>query len=80
MQFNILVENMLNGLAKGKTLEDLALKHNSSLEELQSELNTGMGVEREHTQDEETAKTIAMDHIFEDPKYYTKLGRIEKTS
>ncbi|NBO98686.1 MAG: hypothetical protein EBU90_00895 [Proteobacteria bacterium] len=80
MKFNTLVENVLNGLAKGQTIENLATKHNVSLEELQSELNTGLEVEREHTQDEETAKTIAMDHLFEDPKYYTKLKRVEKTS
>jgi len=80
MQFNFLVENILNGLAKDQTVESLASKHNVSLEEIQSELNAGVEIEREHTQDEETAKKIAMDHLFEDPKYYTKLKRIEKTS
>jgi hypothetical protein len=80
MQFDIIVESLLNGLAKGQTIESLATKHNVSLEELQSELNAGLEVEREHTQDEEAAKTIAMDHLFEDPKYYTKLKKVEKKS
>jgi hypothetical protein len=29
----------------------------------------------EHTDDEEIAREIAMDHLTEDPKYYTKLIR-----
>jgi hypothetical protein len=37
------------------------------------ELEMGMSVEKEHTQDEALARKIAMDHLAEDPKYYTKL-------
>lgn len=37
------------------------------------ELAMGMEAEKEHTQDEALAKKIAMDHLKEDPKYYTKL-------
>lgn len=37
------------------------------------ELEMGMAVEKEHTQDEALAKKIAMDHLAEDPKYYSKL-------
>lgn len=39
----------------------------------QNELKMGIEVEKEHTQDEALAKKIAMDHLKEDPKYYTKL-------
>ena len=73
MKFDALTENLLSGLAKGKTLEDLSTRHNIDIESLHTELKKGIGVEKEHTKDEETAKTIAMDHLFEDPKYYTKL-------
>ncbi len=36
-----------------------------------------MKVEMEHTKDKQRAKEIAMDHLFEDPKYYDKLEKIE---
>lgn len=38
-----------------------------------NELKMGIEVEKEHTQDEALATKIAMDHLKEDPKYYTKL-------
>ena len=78
MNFDILVEDVLNGLAKGDTLEDLAKKHGVSIEELQQELYRGIKVEHEHTGNEPTARKIAMDHLFEDPKNYTNLAKIEK--
>jgi len=76
-KFNSLYESLLNGLAKGKTLEDLAKKHKVDLEDLKKELQKGMSVEKEHTHSQEISKEIAMDHLFEDPKYYTKLKKIE---
>lgn len=36
MKFNTLIENTLNGLAKGKTLEDIAKKHNVDIEALKN--------------------------------------------
>jgi hypothetical protein len=38
-----------------------------------TELQKGIKVEHEHTADEATAKKIALDHLAEDPHYYTKL-------
>ncbi len=38
-----------------------------------TQLSTGIQIEMEHTNDVEIAKEIAMDHLTEDPKYYTKL-------
>lgn len=40
----------------------------------QNELQMGIEVEREHTQDEQLAAKIAMDHLAEDPHYYSKLN------
>ncbi len=37
------------------------------------ELSIGVQVEMEHTNDPKVATEIAMDHLTEDPKYYTKL-------
>jgi Fe-Mn family superoxide dismutase len=39
------------------------------------ELAKGIETEMEHTDDGKIAKEIAMDHLTEDPKYYTKLLR-----
>ena len=38
-----------------------------------SELKLGIRVEMEHTSNREKAKKIALDHLKEDSKYYTKL-------
>jgi hypothetical protein len=37
------------------------------------ELSTGIQIEMEHTNDPDVAKEIAMDHLTEDPEYYSKL-------
>lgn len=39
----------------------------------QEELSLGLSIEAEHTDDPEIAKEIALDHLSEDPHYYTKL-------
>jgi len=43
-----------------------------------SQLKQGIKTEKEHTANTEVAKTIAKDHLDEDPKYYTKLAQVEK--
>jgi len=42
------------------------------------QLEMGIKVEKEHTDDEEIAMDIALDHLSEDPEYYSKLARMEK--
>lgn len=37
----------------------------------------GIEVEKEHTDDEEIAKRIALDHLKEFPDYYTRLKKME---
>jgi len=66
------------GLAKGKTLEDIAKKHKYKVSTIHYELEKGIKVEMEHTTDEKIAREIAMDHLWEDPKYYDKLAKIEE--
>jgi hypothetical protein len=67
------------GLSQGMSLSDIAKKHKVSLGDLTDEFKKGYKVEREHTTDTDIAKEIAMDHLFEDPNYYTKLKKIEET-
>jgi len=71
-------EVIKGGLSSGMSLEDLAKKHSVSIEDLKSQLEMGMKVEMEHTSDEDMAREIAMDHLTEDPEYYTKLKDIEE--
>ena len=71
-------DKVAGGLAKGLTLNDIAEKHGISIDILVAEFKKGIAVEMEHTTDREIAKEIALDHLFEDPKYYTKLSKIEK--
>ena len=65
------------GLAKGMSLSDIAKHHNISVANIKQEFIKGYAVEREHTTDVEVAKEIALDHLYEDPNYYSKLSKIE---
>jgi len=40
-------------------------------------LAKGIKVELEHTDDEDLAQEITMDHLTEDPNYYDKLEKVE---
>lgn len=44
----------------------------------QEELQKGIEVELEHTKDKDLATEIAMDHLMEDPKYYSNLEKRHK--
>jgi hypothetical protein len=66
------------------TIEDLIEKHfkkgvkEEQLEkQIRSNLRKGTKVEMEHTKDKGVARKIAMDHLYEDLEYYTKLKKIE---
>lgn len=41
------------------------------------QLRMGIEIEKEHTKSTLIAKLIAKDHLKEDPKYYTKLRKME---
>jgi hypothetical protein len=77
-------EKLKGGKADKKTFEDLVnkyKKHGQSISNvetmLKKQLSKGIRVEMEHTDDKGSAKEIAMDHLFENPKYYDKLEKIE---
>ena len=57
--------------------EDLADKHKVSVDEIQKQLEMGIKVEGEHTTKPKIARQIALAHIGEDPKYYSKLKKME---
>jgi hypothetical protein len=75
------------GLAKGKTLIDLAKKYDEkgyydpkqfAAEYIKPKLMKGIKVEMEHTTDVRIATEIAMDHLWEDINYYEKLAKVEE--
>jgi len=70
------------GLAKNKTLIDLAKKWDPkgyydpkqfAKEYVKKQLEKGIKIEMEHTSDIRYAAEIAMDHLWEDIRYYDKL-------
>ena len=70
-------DKVKGGMSDGMTLSDIAKHHGIELAELEAEYDKGLKVEMEHTSDNEIAAEIARDHLYEDPKYYTKLATIE---
>ncbi|NBV27569.1 hypothetical protein EBS02_00905 [bacterium] len=79
--------NFLKGGKSDKiTILDLALLHSEKknlsisaiIDHLTHQLVDGVFIEMEHTDSPQQAREIAMDHLFEDPDYYTKLKKIEK--
>lgn len=57
----------------GQTHQNMADKHGVTLDQIEKELLMGEKVELEHTSDKQEAHKIAMDHVDENPLYYTKL-------
>jgi len=62
-------------MAKNMSISDIAKEQDTSLEEIEKELDKGKKTEKEHTPSTEKATKIAKDHLVEDPKYYTKLKK-----
>jgi len=69
------ISQLLNAITKSP--EQIAKKHGVSLDYVMKQLEDGIKVEREHTDNETAAREIALDHLGETPHYYKKLKRIE---
>lgn len=66
--FKVATDRLEGGLADKNNPEDFS----------KEQLQKGIKVEMEHTNDSDIAREIAMDHLKEDPKYYDKLEKIER--
>lgn len=64
-------------LKKNLTPEEIARKHGVSVNKIEKQLSMGIKIEKEHTDNIETAKKIALQHLAEFPDYYTKLKKME---
>lgn len=58
------------------TIRQVSAKHGVSFTDIMDQLVKGVNVELEHTTDEKVAREIALDHLSEDPEYYTKLAGV----
>jgi len=58
------------------TMHDVMKKHKVTLHHVMDQLLQGIKVESEHTSDEQTAREIALDHLNENPNYYTELAKV----
>ena len=64
-------------ILRNKGILNEALIAEKNLDVDQEELKKGIEVEKEHTDDAVKAEQIALDHLAEDPKYYTKLAKAD---
>lgn len=70
-------EKIVGGIADGKSVKDIAAHHKVDLALVDKQFKMGQKVELEHTTDQAKADEIARDHLWEDPKYYSKLAVME---
>lgn len=75
---NSLDESIKEGVSGRMTVEEIAKKHNVPVEDINKQLEKGIKVEKEHTNDKKKARRIALDHLFEIPDYYDRLNKMEK--
>jgi hypothetical protein len=68
------------GKADKMSIEDIAKKHGVSIDAIKKEIQIGIEVEKEHTSSKGKEREIVMDHLVEDPEYYSnkKTGLIAK--
>ena len=65
-------------LKKPHNVIEIAEKHEVEVNKVIKALEKGIKKEKEHTTDYTTARTIALHHLWESPKYYDKLNKMEK--
>ena len=70
-------DSITGGVADNKKPTDLAKKHKVNVLVIENAIKVGTKVEMEHTKSKELAREIALDHIWEDAKYYIKLKKVE---
>ena len=61
-----------------KSPEEIAKKHNVSLEKIMQQVKMGTKIEGEHTTSKSGTRITALQHVDEFPDYYTRLKKVEK--
>ena len=70
----------MNNLKSHKTVEQIAKKHRMNVSDIQKQLDMGQPIENEHTQNNNLAREIALQHLDEFPDYYTRLKKMEASA
>jgi len=71
-------DKIKGGKADKLSIEDIAKKHDVSVESIKAQIEMGKKIEMEHVDDIKLAEEISMDHLDEIPDYYTRLKKMEK--
>lgn len=74
MKFDAILEKYKRRAA-GMDVEDIASMHKVPVSTIKKQLKIGKKVELEHGGNTKKAQKVAMDHLAENPKYYTKLKK-----
>jgi hypothetical protein len=72
-------EKIKGGVSDNKSLKEIAQKHDVDIDDILKQLELGIKVEMEHTDDPKVAIEIAKDHLCEFPTYYTELDKMEQS-
>lgn len=72
-------EKIKGGMSDNKSLKEIAQKHDVDIDDILKQLELGIKVEMEHTDDPKVAIEIAKDHLCEFPTYYTELDKMEQS-
>ena len=78
-------EKLKGGKADNKSLVQIAKKHDAKsyyhiddmVKSLKKQVEMGLPIEMDHTDSEDKALEIVYDHLWEDPKYYSKLKKAD---
>ena len=78
MKFDRLVESIKKNLSAGMSAQDIADKHSVPVEDIEKEIAKGIpGEQKEHGLSEEEARSVAMDHLVETPRYYSTIAETD---
>ena len=72
-------EKIKGGMSDNKSLKEIAQKHDVDIDDILKQLELGIKVEMEHTDDPKVAIEIAKDHLDEFPTYYSELDKMEQS-
>lgn len=70
-------DKLEGGKSDNLNAEEIAKKHGISTEDIKKQIQMGIKIEQEHTDDPDLALEIALDHLEEIPDYYTRLKNME---
>lgn len=74
MKFDAILEKYKRRAA-GLDVKNIANMHDVPVSAIKKQLKIGKKVELEHGGNTKKAQKVAMDHLAENPKYYTKLKK-----